>query len=528
MPYIQVAGTQHSLRVGETPVGTSAEAVLRVAGPETLGVQAVLTVGKDGAVSIRRAGTGTVRVNGVQLGVEPSPLIHGDKIEVAGQEMLFGDEKKSGGTQMLSGFDVPDFFRESDAAPARPTAATGGRLVSLVDGREYAIPEHGLSLGRDAGCDVVVPGNEVSRRHADIGVGTNGYVVTDASTNGVFVNGERVRGSQLLGRGDVVRIGSEEFRFYADVPAPVPETPPAPAPQAAPAAPVAAPKAPPAPAQAASAGPKPSAPAASSVSASPAMKPSAPASSSATPASSASSPGAPLVPSAAPQGTAPSKQPSASSAAPPAKQPSAPPAQPPSRPASGASASSAVPSPAPAAAAAVPNATDTRPPLATLEVTSEGLLRGRRFDLRVPLVNVGRGPHNDVVLPDDSVSDSHAKLQKREGGWHVVDMGSTNGTYVAGRRIGSETALEPECDLRIGGIKLRFRALAERVEDAKGTRAIAGVSVADARRAAAAAREPHPPVETEERKRGLPMYVWVIALALLGLAVYFFLQGQTR
>ena len=167
--------------------------------------------------------------------------------------------------------------------------------------------------------------------------------------------------------------------------------------------------------------------------------------------------------------------------------------------------------------------------MATMEVTSEGVLRGQRFELRVPLVHVGRGAHNDVPLADDSVSDSHAKLQNRDGRWHVVDMGSTNGTYVAGRRLGggTEQALEPECDVRFGGIKVRFRALAERADDAKGTRAIAGVSVAEARRAAAAAREPHPPPEPEGG-RGVPMYVWVIALVLLGLAVYFILQGQAR
>jgi hypothetical protein len=33
----------------------------------------------------------------------------------------------------------------------------------------------------------------------------------------VFVNGDRVKYSALLGRGDVIRLGSEEFRFYADV-----------------------------------------------------------------------------------------------------------------------------------------------------------------------------------------------------------------------------------------------------------------------------------------------------------------------
>ena len=45
----------------------------------------------------------------------------------------------------------------------------------------------------------------------------SGYVLTDLSTNGVFVNGDRVKYSALLGRGDVIRVGSEELRFHADV-----------------------------------------------------------------------------------------------------------------------------------------------------------------------------------------------------------------------------------------------------------------------------------------------------------------------
>lgn len=596
MPYIQIAGTQHSLRVGETTVGTSADAGIRVAGPESLGIQAVLSLGSDRTISIRRAGpTGVVRVNGVQLGAEPSPLIHGDKIEVLGHELLYGDEKKSGGTQMMSGMAVPEVFRESVGAPARPTAATGGRLVSLVDGREYAIPATGLTLGRDAACDVVVPGGDVSRRHADIGSGDRGYVLTDSSTNGVFVNGERIRGTQLLGRGDVVRIGGEEFRFYADVPAPSAPTPVVPtpaipdtsAPQAA-GPPAGAARSQPAtgspapssvsssatPSSAASAsqrvqpsgsGPAGARPAASS--ASPGQGPSAssstpgqaPAASSSsagqTPAASSSSAGQspsassappaaePQASSAAGQGSAPAGQ--ARSGSPPPDRPSAgPPSppesgspQPPPAPASPSPQAAAPPTPpAPrpsadptprAVPATAPAQPDARPVLATLEGSNEGVTRGRRFDLRLPLIHVGRGAHNDVVLPDDSVSDSHAKLQKRDGGWYVVDMGSTNGTYVAGRRIGTEQALPAECDLRFGGMKLRFRVVEAAADDAKGTRAIAGVSVAEARRASAAAREPQPEPATEGR-RGLPIYVWVIALVLLGLAVYFFLQGQGR
>ncbi|HEY7877150.1 MAG TPA: FHA domain-containing protein, partial [Gemmatimonadaceae bacterium] len=100
-----------------------------------------------------------------------------------------------------------------------------------------------------------------------------------------------------------------------------------------------------------------------------------------------------------------------------------------------------------------------RPVLATLQVKSTGLMQGQTFELRSPLTHIGRGAYNDVVLPDDSVSDLHAKVQLREGGggWVVVDMGSTNGTYIGGRRIVGEARIEGAPDLRVGGIKFIFR-----------------------------------------------------------------------
>ncbi|NUO65403.1 MAG: FHA domain-containing protein, partial [Gemmatimonadaceae bacterium] len=215
MPYIQLNDKQFPLRVGETSVGT-AGADIPVEGPAALGVQAKLQLGSDNSVVIRRASNdAAVRVNGVMLGAEPTPLIHGDKIDVAGRELLFGDDRKGGQTQYLAGLNVAE---RVDARPAgagnRATAATGGRLISLVDGREYAVGAGGLSIGRDAGCDVVVPSPEVSRKHAEVLAGTDGYTVTDLSTNGVLVNGQRIASSQTLSRGDVLRIGGEDFRFY--------------------------------------------------------------------------------------------------------------------------------------------------------------------------------------------------------------------------------------------------------------------------------------------------------------------------
>ena len=73
-----------------------------------------------------------------------------------------------------------------------------------------------------------------------------------------------------------------------------------------------------------------------------------------------------------------------------------------------------------------------------LEVVSSGILRGVQYPVTTILAHIGRGEHNDVVIAEESVSDSHAKLQRRDGDWYLTDVGSTNGTYVAGRRITAE------------------------------------------------------------------------------------------
>jgi len=239
MPVIQVQDKTHTLKQGQTRVGAGPGVDVSISSDAALGVQAILELDANNRAIIRRArGDATVRVNGVALGVEPTPLMHGDKVEIAGTEVFFSDDKKVGATQYVSASDVASIAAKR-SGPARATAATGGRLVSLVDGKEYSISSAGISIGREAGCDVVVPQSEVSRKHATIAPAENGYVLSDLSTNGVFVNGNRIPGSQVLARSDVVRIGTEEFRFYADVApiakaaatpaAPKPVVPPAPA-----------------------------------------------------------------------------------------------------------------------------------------------------------------------------------------------------------------------------------------------------------------------------------------------------------
>ena len=203
-------------------IGCYDGAALRLPGDDA-SVRAVVALAADGSAVIRRdAADALILVNGVRLGVEPSPILHGDKVEMAGDELRYGDDKVGGSTQFVSSAQVAEMARAKAAAPAKPTLARGGRLVSLTDGREYAVPDDGITIGREVGNDIVIPSSEVSRKHAELVPMPGGYLLTDHSTNGMFVNGVRVEQTQVLGRGDVLKLGPEEFRFYADTAKPAP------------------------------------------------------------------------------------------------------------------------------------------------------------------------------------------------------------------------------------------------------------------------------------------------------------------
>ncbi len=113
-------------------------------------------------------------------------------------------------------------------------------------------------IGRDVANDVVVGDAEVSRQHARITRTPGGYVLEDlGSTNGTFVNGERLTTPRVLNPGDLIALGETVTLTFdataseaaatvaspaAESPATVRETPQAPPPQPqAPVQPAAAP-----------------------------------------------------------------------------------------------------------------------------------------------------------------------------------------------------------------------------------------------------------------------------------------------
>jgi predicted component of type VI protein secretion system len=127
-----------------------------------------------------------------------------------------------------------------------------------------------------------------------------------------------------------------------------------------------------------------------------------------------------------------------------------------------------------------------------------------------------------VRLTDDSVSETHAKLQRREDGWYVVDMSSTNGTYVGGTRIAGERRLEGTPDVRFGGMKMRFAPADAAAEgEAKGTRAIASVERLRRTVPASAPAQPTP----APARPGVPVWVWVVGV-IVAAAAFFMLKGR--
>ena len=63
---------------------------------------------------------------------------------------------------------------------------------------------------------------------------------------------------------------------------------------------------------------------------------------------------------------------------------------------------------------------------------------GRRNVLSGSRVVIGRSREADIVLQDPNVSRRHAELRREDGGWQIVDLGSTNGIKVNGRRVDNQ------------------------------------------------------------------------------------------
>jgi pilus assembly protein CpaF len=73
-------------------------------------------------------------------------------------------------------------------------------------------------------------------------------------------------------------------------------------------------------------------------------------------------------------------------------------------------------------------------------------------------ITVGRVQGNDIVLPKGNISKRHSRIVLRDGKFIIVDLKSTNGTFVNGKRISSPQVLKDADKIYIGDFTLQLEA----------------------------------------------------------------------
>ena len=126
-----------------------------------------------------------------------------------------------------------------------------------------------------------------------------------------------------------------------------------------------------------------------------------------------------------------------------------------------------MPSSAPPPAARTVQRAPARPPQSPITAPrGAGNTRGARlvavdhidpvpaeYSLMKDEISIGRGEGNDVVIPHASVSRQHARLMRRDGGFELMDLNSTNGSYVDDRQIHGSAFLSSGTQVRLGDIR---------------------------------------------------------------------------
>ena len=84
--------------------------------------------------------------------------------------------------------------------------------------------------------------------------------------------------------------------------------------------------------------------------------------------------------------------------------------------------------------------------------------RGRTYILSSVLA-IGRLEDNDIMINDDSfISSHHARIEVRPEGTWVVDLGSTNGSFVNGQRVTEERSVRKGDRIQVGSTVLEMRS----------------------------------------------------------------------
>jgi hypothetical protein len=106
---------------------------------------------------------------------------------------------------------------ERARGPVRGAQHRGtARAFLLVRDKRLAVAPGGFVIGRSRGCDLVLDDPGVSRRHVEIRLADDGWIIRDlGSTNGIFLNRSHIDSAAVLRSGDRIELGETEMVFEA-------------------------------------------------------------------------------------------------------------------------------------------------------------------------------------------------------------------------------------------------------------------------------------------------------------------------
>ncbi len=203
-----------TLREGITKIGSAPECDVVLAAPGIAPMHCEIDLSGQQATLRVTDNSNVVVVNGRQIS-QPAILKAGDLV-------LFA---KVGAR--ISALEV---MREALAAPTLGTVdedlgATRVRqalpkymlrgVSGVTFGKTFAL-YGSMSIGRHSECDICVPTDEVSRKHAKLQVMADGVMVEDlGSANGTFVAGKRLQRPELMKGGDELRLDTIRFMLMS-------------------------------------------------------------------------------------------------------------------------------------------------------------------------------------------------------------------------------------------------------------------------------------------------------------------------
>ena len=101
----------------------------------------------------------------------------------------------------------------TEAVSAEELGVVRETVTLTVDGERHEIDKRRVVIGRSKECDIQLADPNISRRHAEVRQEGTAYWIVDLdSTNGVEVNGKRVKRAKLR-NGDTITLGETEITF---------------------------------------------------------------------------------------------------------------------------------------------------------------------------------------------------------------------------------------------------------------------------------------------------------------------------